>query len=111
MIAITGKNGYIGTALKTYFEKKGIEVRCVGVRGDIPDNIFENTDTVIHTAGIVHNKKADAELYEKVNVSLTEKLADTAKKNGVKHFVFLSTMSVYGLIVGKITIFYINITR
>ncbi|MBQ9519061.1 MAG: NAD-dependent epimerase/dehydratase family protein, partial [Firmicutes bacterium] len=89
--------------LKEYLKKNGFDVKCVGVRGEISDDIFKNADTVIHTAGIVHNKKADESLYKSVNVDLTEKLAFLAKESGVKHFVFFSTMSVYGLIEGEIS--------
>ena len=102
MIAITGKNGYIASSLKKYFDENDIEARCVSVRSEPDENLFDNTDVVIHAAGIVHNKKADPALYENVNVKLTEKLAALAKKNGVKHFIFFSTMSVYGLTTGEI---------
>ena len=102
MIAITGKNGYICTSLKNYFDKSGAEAECVDVRGNIAEDIFAGVDTVIHAAGIVHNKKADKELYQKVNVGLTKKLAEFAKKNGVKHFVFFSSMSVFGMDEGEI---------
>ena len=103
MIVITGKNGYIGNVLKAYLKKQGLEVRCTDVRKDIADDIFDGVDCVIHAAGIVHNKKADTELYRKVNVSLTKKLADIAKKSGVKHFIFFSSMSVFGVDEGVIT--------
>lgn len=102
MTVITGENGYIAVSLKKYLTENGIEVRCVGVRGDIDENIFKNADTVIHLAGIVHNKRADAALYDRVNTGLTQRLALLAKKSGVKHFVFFSTMSVYGLTTGEI---------
>ncbi len=103
MIVITGKNGYIGSYLKKYLEKRGCEVCCKDVRGSVKDDIFGDADIVIHTAGIVHNKKADAALYKSVNADLTERLALIAKKSGVRHFIFFSTMSVYGLVTGEIS--------
>ena len=102
MITITGTKGYIAVNLKNFFVSKGMEAKCVDVRGEIPDNIFADTDTVIHTAGIVHNKKAKKELYYKVNVAMTKRLAEKAQNNGVKHFVFFSTMSVFGMEEGEI---------
>ncbi|MBQ8941758.1 MAG: NAD-dependent epimerase/dehydratase family protein [Firmicutes bacterium] len=103
MIVITGKNGYIGSILKSYLEKQGLEVRRADVRGEVDDNVFKDAECVIHTAGIVHNKKADSALYESVNTVLTKKLAEIAKNSGVKHFVFFSTMSVYGMSEGAVT--------
>ncbi len=43
------------------------------------------------------------ELYYKVNRDLTIELANKAKNAGVKQFIFMSTLSVYGLVgaVGK----------
>ncbi|MBQ9605032.1 MAG: NAD-dependent epimerase/dehydratase family protein [Firmicutes bacterium] len=102
MIVITGRKGYIGTNLKAFFDKKGIEAKCVDVRGEISDDIFAGVDTLIHAAGIVHNKKADKKLYQRVNVTLTKRLAELAKKQGVRHFVFFSTMAVYGMDEGEI---------
>ncbi len=103
MIVITGKNGYIGTILEKYLKKQGFDVCRADVRGEISEDLFDGADCVIHAAGIVHNKKADSALYKKVNVALTKKLAQTAKNNGVKHFIFLSSMSVYGMDEGVIT--------
>ena len=102
MTVITGQNGYVGTALRAWLEKDGYEVRRVGVRGETDENIFENADVVIHTAGIVHNKKADDALYDAVNTALTKKLALLAKNSGVRHFIFFSTMAVYGMTEGRI---------
>ncbi len=39
---------------------------------------------------------ASKEEYEKVNVTQTLKLAQKAKGSGVKHFIFMSTVKVYG---------------
>ena len=56
-------------------------------------------------AGIAHIKetKENAELYYKVNRDLAIETAKKAKAQGVKQFVFLSTMSVYGMETGVIT--------
>lgn len=51
-------------------------------------------------AGIAHIKetKENAILYYKVNRDLAVEIAKLSKSYGVKHFIFMSSMSVYGLI-------------
>jgi len=53
---------------------------------------------VIHTAALVHAKETNEnqqQFYE-INSNLTQRLAQKAKDSGVKQFIFLSTMAVYG---------------
>lgn len=54
---------------------------------------------VFHVAGIAHIKetKKNKELYYKINRDLAYKTAKKAKAEGVRQFVFLSSMSVYGV--------------
>src|SRR5690606_7124221 len=61
---------------------------------------------VIHVAGIAHVKetKENADLYYKVNRDLAFEVAKKAKNEGVKQFIFLSSMSVYGIETGIIKI-------
>lgn len=101
MIAITGKNGYLSNNFKEFLQKKGYGVLQLDVKNGINESMFKDIDVLIHTAGIVH-KKAKKQLYYSVNYELTCKIAELAKKNGVKHFIFISTMSVYGKITGEI---------
>ena len=66
---------------------------------------FSGYDAVFHVAGIAHTKetKANADLYYKVNRDLAAKTAQKAKVDGARQFVFLSSMSVYGMETGVIT--------
>ena len=59
---------------------------------------FSQYDSIVHVAAIVHNDAKDAseELFTKVNTDLPVSIAKTAKENGVKQFVFMSTMGVFG---------------
>lgn len=61
---------------------------------------FSKFDVVYHVAGIAHIKetKENASLYYKVNRDLAVEIAKLSKSYGVKHFIFMSSMSVYGLI-------------
>jgi nucleoside-diphosphate-sugar epimerase len=60
---------------------------------------FSQYDVVFHVAGIAHIKETSSnqELYYKVNRDLAYETAQKAKQDGVGQFVFLSSMSVYGI--------------
>lgn len=102
-VLITGENGYVGRNTGNFLMYKNIEVKYLGVRNNIDESAFEGVDTVVHCAAIVHKKESKyASYYDKVNYSLTVDIAKKAKKAGVKHFVFISTMAVYGKEKGEI---------
>jgi nucleoside-diphosphate-sugar epimerase len=64
---------------------------------NIEDIDFTGIDAIVHSAGIAHQMdKIDDSIYFDVNTTLTNKLASAAKKNGVSHFIFISTIKVYG---------------
>ncbi len=76
---------------------------CVSVRNGIDASYLKGADTVIHCAAIVHKKeKKYASQYDTVNFELTVELAKKAKQEGVRHFIFISTMAVYGIGEGEI---------
>lgn len=103
-ILVTGKNSYIASCFKDFIKDSQYSVNLITVRDySWQFTSFESYDTVIHAAALVHENKNTADQYDKVNVELTFELAKKAKKEGVKHFIFLSTMSVYGLNTGHIT--------
>ena len=54
-------------------------------------------DAIVHCGALTHQiNELKREEYVEVNISQTIKLANKAKKNGVQHFIFLSTIKVYG---------------
>ena len=59
---------------------------------------------MVHVAGLAHIKetKENAHLYYKVNRDLAYEVAQKAKLEAVKQFIFLSSMSVYGIESGVI---------
>ena len=58
---------------------------------------LSNIDIIVHCSALVHQMEEAAwEQYEEININQTIQLAEKAKKNGVKHFIFLSTIKVYG---------------
>lgn len=106
-ILITGANSYIGTSLEKWLAKYQGEysVDTVDMRSNSwKDKDFSKYDVVFHVAAIVHVKENDIEKYFKVNRDLTIEVAEKAKREGVKQFIFLSTMGVYGIETGYITI-------
>lgn len=104
-VLITGANSYIGTSFENYiknYHPDELNIETV----DMTDANWENTDfscydTVFHVAGIAHSDsgKISAEkekLYRSVNTDLTELTALKAKEAGVKQFIFMSSVIVYG---------------
>lgn len=106
-ILITGMGSYIGTHLKTWLNTMPSEysVAEADTLKEIDSEIFEGVDAVVHVAGLAHRreKPGDESLYMHVNRDLTVSIAKLAKAKGVSHFIFLSTMSVYGKTTGSVT--------
>lgn len=106
-ILITGKNSYIGNHLRIYLEANTEhKVTAISVRDDQWKQMdFSQFDSIVHVAGIVHQKEKAgmADLYKEVNSILPYEIAKKAKKEGCSQFVFLSSMSVYGIEEGRIT--------
>ena len=104
-ILITGRGSYLGNSLKAYLEAFGNHYRvdCVSLRsGDWMEQSFRGYDAVYHTAAIVHQPRSKTDpgelaRYRAVNRDLAVAAAKKAKAEGVRQFVFLSTMAVYGL--------------
>lgn len=101
-ILITGANSYIGMSVEKWLMKEPSEYQVDTV--DMKDSSwkkedFSGYDVVFHVAGIAHIKEAkeNQDLYYKVNRDLAYETALKAKENGVKQFLFLSSMSVYGI--------------
>lgn len=96
-LLITGASGFIGSNFIEKYKDK-YNIKTVSLLKVEPENIdFTGVDTILHLAALVHQMNgAPREKYFEVNTILTERLAIEAKKQRVKHFVFYSTMAVYG---------------
>ena len=99
-ILITGKDSYIGTSFEKWVSQwpEKYEVTPLDTKGDWQSCDFSSYDIVFHVAGIAHvDAKADMEtLYYQVNRDLTIEAAKKAKSEGVKQFIFMSSIIVYG---------------
>lgn len=107
-ILITGANSYIGISFENYIKswEDEYQVETLGTVGLVPNaEMFNGYDVVFHVAGIAHIKETreNRDLYYKINRDLAVSVANNAKKAGVKQFIILSSMSVYGLVEGHIT--------
>ena len=96
-LMITGASGFIGSNfIKKYESEYNIVPVCL-IENKPEDLDYTGVDTILHLAALVHQMKgAPEEKYFEVNTDLTRRLATTAKGKGVKHFVFYSTVKVYG---------------
>lgn len=114
-IAVTGANGFVGTALLNVLRNHGHEVvPCVRRRGVLAgalavgeissetdwSRVLPSCDVVIHLAARVHVMRDMAsdpiEAYRVTNVDGTLALARQAAIAGVKRFIFLSSVKVLG---------------
>lgn len=104
-VLISGAGSYIGQSFIQYakkhypdnFEIEELDMTDVAWR----DKDFSEYDVVYHVAGIAHADvgKVSEEIkskYYEVNTGLAVEAAEKAKREGVKTFVFMSSMIVYG---------------
>lgn len=119
-ILVTGQLGYIGTTLVPMLLKNGHDVvgmdadwyqRCTfggsitevpNIRKDIRDATVADLrgfETILHLAALSNDPLGnhDPQLTEEINHVATVRLAEMARDAGVRHFVFSSTCSNYGV--------------
>jgi nucleoside-diphosphate-sugar epimerase len=99
-ILITGPNGYIAKQCHEFLNEKGYTVKLISVRDNNWENVsFDGYEALIHLAAFVHHRenKKNAYKYFSINRDLTLSLAAKAKKEGIKLFIFISTMNVYDI--------------
>lgn len=110
-VLITGASGFLGRHLVRFLSDNGLVVRAAArdtagincsssvAAVQIPDlmhaanlqPLLAGVDQVIHLAGIAHRKASDEE-HEQVNHRATLALVNAAKQEGVRHFVFVSSI-------------------
>jgi nucleoside-diphosphate-sugar epimerase len=120
LVLLTGHNGYIGSLMHAFLTKSGHEVVGLDIgyfaetdfikgRGSINFKIrdvrdvesadeFKGFDAVIHLAALSNDPigNLDPDWTQKINIDATLKLAQLAKKAGVKRFLFSSSCIMYG---------------
>lgn len=96
-ILLTGASGFVGQRYvemnSDYYEI----VPCSLRKKKVSEIDFSNIDAVVHLAGIAHQmQKIDDQIYYDINHKLTLELAKRAKEKGTKHFLYMSTIKVFG---------------
>jgi nucleoside-diphosphate-sugar epimerase len=100
-ILITGKNSYIGKSFYNWVKEHepSFEVDQLSLRNiNLSDLSFKGYDVIFHVAGIAHitsNKKLVPE-YFRINRHLAIEVAIKAKQEGIKQFIFTSSIAIYG---------------
>ncbi|MGL4401390.1 MAG: NAD-dependent epimerase/dehydratase family protein [Luteolibacter sp.] len=104
-IAVTGASGYVGGAIIRKLEKKGHQTlrlsrrECAGEwlrfsLGDDPTKIpWQGIEALVHAA--YDFSPRSWEEIQKRNVIPSTKLIATARQAGVRHIIFISTLSAY----------------
>lgn len=96
-LLVTGSNGYLGSSFLNQFGNKYKFEKFSLLSQEVEDINFDNINIILHCAALVHQKiEHPYEKYHEINVDYPVKLARLAKQNGVKQFVFISTIAVYG---------------
>lgn len=96
-ILLTGSKGFIGSYFLNKYGKE-YKIHTFSFLHDSWDNLdLSKIDVIIHLSALVHQMhKINIDAYEDVNVGQTIRLAKSAKQSGVKHFIFMSSIKVYG---------------
>lgn len=100
-ILITGSSSYVGTSLQKWLKNYPGKylIDSISLRNDLwKKKDFSEYDVVLHMAGIAHvsSDPKMEETYYKVNRDLTIETAEKSKEEGVKQFIFMSSIIVYG---------------
>lgn len=101
-ILILGAGSYLGEQLRIWLEhySKEYYVKIIETKNDEwKKEEFARYDCVVNFAGLAHIKNITPDMEEKfysVNRDLPIEMGIWAKKCGVKHFIHVSSMNVYG---------------
>ncbi|MDD2358069.1 MAG: NAD-dependent epimerase/dehydratase family protein [Thiovulaceae bacterium] len=96
-LLLTGSNGFIGNYFINHYTNQYKIQKFSFLKDDFQSLHVKDVDVVIHLSALVHQMGgASADEYESINVTQTLELAKKAKKSGVRQFIFMSTVKVYG---------------
>jgi nucleoside-diphosphate-sugar epimerase len=120
-VLVTGAEGFVGQTIVEELSKKNVEVFCLArpksertndsktfFRADIVNleslkclDELKNIDGIIHSAGLAHQfDDVDEKAFWQINVEGTKNIALTAARLKAKHFILISSVSVYGKVRG-----------
>jgi nucleoside-diphosphate-sugar epimerase len=113
-VGITGGTGFLGKYIIRSLIKKNINIislqrslkknEATSTRyfdlsdpSTLNEKLLRGIDVIIHTAALVHDKLAEESKHLSLNITATSKLFNLSKTVGVRKFIFISTVGVYGL--------------
>ncbi len=100
-ILLTGASGFVG---QHFLQSNNNNDRVVtaSVRDNQPIPDLSGIDVIVHLGGKAHEMKPiPDEVYFNANAGVTKQLAIAAKAAGVNHFIYASSVKVYGNIVSE----------
>jgi nucleoside-diphosphate-sugar epimerase len=113
-VLVTGASGFVGSAFVRYLANNGFKVTAASRKNNylphsveslnfsledlfIHSVITEKFDVVVHLAGLAHRDEGVSKSqYMKINNDATLELARQSALNGMKRFIFISTIGVNG---------------
>lgn len=103
-VLITGAGSYVGKKFEGYAHElyPALKIDAIDMLGSSwREKDFSAYDIVYHVAGIAHADVENADdatkaRYYAVNTDLAIAVCKKAKEQGVKEFIFMSSMSIYG---------------
>jgi len=94
---VTGSTGFIGSYLTKEYQDQHTIIPFSLLKNKWEELVLDKIDSVVHLAAVVHQMEAKPwEFYEETNVHYPVELAKRAKKAGVRHFLFLSSIKACG---------------
>ncbi|GAV19755.1 hypothetical protein MMIC_P0712 [Mariprofundus micogutta] len=112
-VLVTGATGFIGQSLCRALLEKHIDLHVLGrtvpnvdaqfhlwdMQEALDESVLSGIDTVFHLAGKAHalaETKQSADEYFRINTVATEKLLQVCKQNGIKRFIYFSSVKAVG---------------
>lgn len=113
-VGVTGGTGFIGRRIIQCLMNEGVHVislqrsskaTCgtpvrrldLSSMGRINEELLKGIDVIVHTAALVHAVSAEESQHKLLNSDATIQLFNLARAVGVKKFIFISTVGVYGV--------------
>lgn len=119
-VLVTGASGFVGAAVIERLKADSDLTLLAGPRGEIPsgspggrwiqrdlrradplEDLVQGQDAVLHLAGLAHIRRNGPEdtwrRFHESNVEITQRLAETAARQGVGRFVMMSSIAVNGM--------------